>query len=632
MTGLTDPLRIDHVEAPGGGVIGMTFCPGKKDRYSASGHWDRDLDVDIAAIRRWGANAVVTLMEQPELAEVGVPDSGERVERAGMDWHHLPIRDVDIPDDAFARLWRYSGLRLRACLRRGGRIVLHCRGGLGRTGTIAGMLLAELGVSPGDAIKRIRAARSGTIETSEQEAYVRATRRVDEAADSRAAKLLGCLIGGAVGDAFGYAIEFDSLDTIRREHGQAGLREPVLEAGKLVVSDDTQMTLFTLEGLTRAMNGGGAWSSDQAVDEVRRSYLDWLDTQGGARPCAELAGTLALQPALRAERAPGNTCLSALQAGGTGTIESPINHSKGCGGAMRTAPVGLLPWIDSAGAFSLGARIGALTHGHPDGWGPAGFVPAVVRRALAGEALPGAIAGALADLRAATKGQRKSPSTRPYEEAQRLAAEPGGDPTAHIRQLGEGWTGEEAAAIAVYAALTGRDFRDVVAIAANHDGDSDSTASIAGQFWGAAHGLDDIPHSWVRRLDVFDELLAVAGGALDAKVMPRRWHEYVVGEHIDRGKPGIYEWRIDGVGTYIGKYKRISRPEREYGRNIARRLSNKPYRKSKPDNFRRIHVALAAAVRSGRKITLVILENVPEGDINAREQALIRERSANLNG
>ena len=70
--------------------------------------------------------------------------------------------------------------------------------------------------------------------------------------------------------------------------------------------------------------------------------------------------------------------------------------------------------------------------------------------------------------------------------------------------MGEGWIGEEALAVGVYAALAGQSFREVFAIAANHDGDSDSTASIAGQLYGAWKGMTDLPQSWVEQLDVFD--------------------------------------------------------------------------------------------------------------------------------
>jgi len=119
-TSLCHPLRIDAVTAPGGGQIGMTLCPGKVKPRSVSGPWARDLIADIDAIRAWGAGAVVTLMESHELEAVGVAGLGERVEEAGIEWHHLPIRDVDVPDRAFEDLWLYAGHRLRRRLSAGG--------------------------------------------------------------------------------------------------------------------------------------------------------------------------------------------------------------------------------------------------------------------------------------------------------------------------------------------------------------------------------------------------------------------------------------------------------------------------------------------------------------------------------
>lgn len=168
MTSLTHPLRIDAVAAPGGGLIGMTFCPGKKQRDAASGTWDRDLDLDLARIRDWGAVAVVTLMEAHELAKYQVERLGAAVEAFGLEWHHLPIIDADVPREPFEALWVRSGPRLREHLAAGRRILLHCRGGLGRTGTIAARLLAELGMPTRDAVAAVHAARPGTLETPAQ--------------------------------------------------------------------------------------------------------------------------------------------------------------------------------------------------------------------------------------------------------------------------------------------------------------------------------------------------------------------------------------------------------------------------------------------------------------------------------
>lgn len=178
-TSLTDPLRIDHAEAPGGGKIGMTFCPGKKQAHAVSGPWDRDLALDLARIQAWGAVAVVTLMEDFELADCRVGTIGAAVEALGMEWHNLPITDVDVPRKPFEAGWVQSGPRLRHHLLEGRSVLLHCRGGLGRTGTIAARLLIELGVPARDAIAKVRAARPGTIETLAQANHVKTIRPVN---------------------------------------------------------------------------------------------------------------------------------------------------------------------------------------------------------------------------------------------------------------------------------------------------------------------------------------------------------------------------------------------------------------------------------------------------------------------
>lgn len=172
-TSVTHPLRIDAVSAGDiFGRIGITFCPGKHDRTAMSGHWDRDLGLDLNAIRDWGAGAVVTLVEAHELVDLRVERLGEEVARRGMRWLHLPIVDVSTPDGDFERQWVAAGDELRGLLRRRCDVVVHCRGGLGRAGTIAARLLVELGMAPAAAIVAVRAARPGAIETDAQEAHV----------------------------------------------------------------------------------------------------------------------------------------------------------------------------------------------------------------------------------------------------------------------------------------------------------------------------------------------------------------------------------------------------------------------------------------------------------------------------
>jgi len=142
-----------------------------------SGAWDRDLSRDLDAIRDWGAAAVVTLLEPKELTLLRVERLGEEVLRRNMLWFHLPIVDVSIPNEKFEQEWGVAGEELRSILRRKLDVLIHCRGGLGRAGTIAAWLLIELGMEPKKAIASVRAARPGAIETSEQEEFVLGIRR-----------------------------------------------------------------------------------------------------------------------------------------------------------------------------------------------------------------------------------------------------------------------------------------------------------------------------------------------------------------------------------------------------------------------------------------------------------------------
>jgi ADP-ribosyl-[dinitrogen reductase] hydrolase len=501
LTSCASALEIATLPLPGGkGVLGITHCPGKCEPAWGRGGDGRDMNQDLGAIRAWGATVLVTLIEEHEFELLRVDRLGEMAEAQGLEWHHLPIPDMDVPDWHFGRRWIYSGLRLRRLLRQGGRVVLHCRAGLGRAGTIAAHLLVELGVPSAEAISLVRKCRKGAIQTAAQEAHVTQVSRISPEADEAMARRLACLLGGALGDGFGYAVEFDRLAAIQRRFGPGGLRVPQYEHGQLVVSDDTQMTLFTLEGLVRSQLQGDT-EDDALVSSIRLSYLDWLDTQGGKGEKHVAASRLMKHAVLHARQSPGNTCLSALEAGGRGTPEAPINDSKGCGGVMRVAPIALLPGMDARRAFRLGVLSTALTHGHPSGYLSAGCLAAMLAALLAGQPQGAAAQEARALL---TEQPGHEETLRALDTALETMRHPhlGHLPPA----LGEGWVGEEALAIGLYAAARSLDFAAVMAIAANHDGDSDSTASIAGQIFGAQYGLEALPHAWIRRLDVLDAL------------------------------------------------------------------------------------------------------------------------------
>lgn len=166
------PLQIAALAVPGGGSLGLTFCPGKCGP-SLFGHmWQRDLDADLDVIHKWGARVVVTLVEGFELEALQVAALGQAVASRGMRWLHLPIVDVGVPSSAFERAWREELPVLLATLEQGGKVLVHCKGGLGRAGMVAAFLLIETGDPPEAAIRKVRAVRPGAIETTAQERYV----------------------------------------------------------------------------------------------------------------------------------------------------------------------------------------------------------------------------------------------------------------------------------------------------------------------------------------------------------------------------------------------------------------------------------------------------------------------------
>lgn len=173
-TSQSHPLRIDSVSYPNShGRIGMTLCPGKTQARGHSGaRWARDLAADLDVIVDWKADFLITLTEVYELLHLKVPNLGAEARARGLSWHHLPISDGEYPAQHTFKRWQALNVKLHGCLAQGGRVLLHCMGGLGRVGTMTARLLIEAGIEPTDAIERVRAARPGAIETSIQEDWL----------------------------------------------------------------------------------------------------------------------------------------------------------------------------------------------------------------------------------------------------------------------------------------------------------------------------------------------------------------------------------------------------------------------------------------------------------------------------
>jgi len=323
----------------------------------------------------------------------------------------------------------------------------------------------------------------------------------------------GCLLGGAIGDALGAPIEFMSVAEIRKGFGPNGLVDYAPAYGRIgAITDDTQMTMFTAEGLLRAYNRSQTRGICNPSAVLYGAYLRWLLTQGERPHNPDWPGLdtgwLIRVPELFSKRAPGNTCLSALRGADFGTAESPLNNSKGCGGVMRVAPVGLLFSAlldaDVQRAFDMGCDAAAVTHGHPTGYLAAGLLSAVIFHIIRGFELAQAVGVGLQILRTRLRHEETSTAVMKALTLARTDPEPSPET---VERLGGGWIAEEALAIAIYCSLTAQvDFRRGVLAAVNHGGDSDSTGAITGNILGALLGVSAIPPSWLEQLELREPL------------------------------------------------------------------------------------------------------------------------------
>jgi ADP-ribosyl-[dinitrogen reductase] hydrolase len=296
-----------------------------------TGSWARDLGLDLDAIEAWGAVAVVTLIEHHEIVSLNVERLGEEVRRRHMHWLHLPIADFSVPGPAFEAAWIDAGEGIRARLRDGFDIVVHCKGGLGRAGLVAARLMVELGDTPEVAITAVRAARPGAIETAAQADYVRQQSVASRpAATSRADIVdrgLGALLGLAVGDAIGTTLEFAARVSYQPVTDMTGGGPFKLKPGEW--TDDTAMALALADSLIANPSLDDANPSLDDADLMRR-FVEWWDH--GTYSCTGFCFDI------------GNTTKDALnrwKRSGDPIAGSTAPESAGNGSLVRLAPVAL---------------------------------------------------------------------------------------------------------------------------------------------------------------------------------------------------------------------------------------------------------------------------------------------------
>lgn len=345
-------------------------------------------------------------------------------------------------------------------------------------------------------------------------------------------KIRGSLLGGAAGDALGYPIEFDNELFIHREYGENGILEYHLrKSGKAIISDDTQMTLFTANGLLvgEAMRREGR-DEGNLHKYALSAYYDWLLTQECDFDEVETAeredlfhggiSWLLNVPELFDCRAPGRTCLSALRhpKNISDFFTTPVNDSKGSGGIMRVAPIALLYNPDEldGGIKELdteGAYIAAVTHGHPLGYMSAAVVVHIISRLVYGktDSLEDIIVDARNTCKEVFSGYDCLNELMDIIDLAIELSKNDEDDLDNIHKLGEGWVAEEALGIALYCALKYQnDFSKALQVSVNHKGDSDSTGAVTGNILGALIGFDAIEDKWKNNLELYDVIIDMA--------------------------------------------------------------------------------------------------------------------------
>ena len=322
-------------------------------------------------------------------------------------------------------------------------------------------------------------------------------------------KCRGCLLGGAIGDALGYPIEF--LKNIKSKEYTKYKND------KGIISDDTQMSLFTANGLLwRETRGAMRGISPLVETALYYAYLDWLETQDYTKKNLYNVTWLKNVSELKHQRAPGITCLTSLSSGKIGTLKEPINDSKGCGGVMRVAPIGLyLKNAETAGEY--GAKSSAITHGHIYS-SMASYVLASTIYFLSHTdiVIEDALNQSMTLMKKYFKTNKlcKKKDLKSFEKIINFAidlSKQNIEDTRAIDLLGEGWVAEETLAIAIYSSLKYKnDFKSAIICAINHSGDSDSTGAVTGNILGAYLGIDKIPSYYIENLELKDIILEIA--------------------------------------------------------------------------------------------------------------------------
>lgn len=484
------PIRVDWLPTPWLGKVGLTFAPGKKQPAAATGSWDRDLGADIARLRAgFAADHLVCLIEDHEFAELGIEHLPREAAAAGIAFHRLPIADFSTPPDPASAAALVSDIAGWAAA--GENVVVHCKGGLGRAGTIGGCVLRHSGMDGERALQALVETRGpGCPESDAQRQFVW---DFAAGAPSPRSRVLGAVLAAAIGDALGHPTEFLSHQQIRSTYGPSGVTGFELwweRDGRRFApyTDDTQMAEIVLRAL---VSHGREATLEPVMTAMAQGFAHWsVEPQGG-------------------HRAPGNNCMH-----GAGRLRAGVHWREagaptagGCGSVMRTYPFGIIFADDLERAEHWAVEHSRMTHGDPIALAACAAMAVGVALELQGRA-PADVLASMVE----AAGRHDAGTAR--MAAQAVAdAHAGAEPEAVLGRL-QGWAAHEAIAAAMYvAARHERDLPGALLEGANAHGDSDSIATLAGALLGARLGLEAVPPHWVRDVERSEELLALGKAA-----------------------------------------------------------------------------------------------------------------------
>ena len=501
-TSESSPIRINWLPAsrlPGlTGQVGLTFAPGKHAYSKRCDRWERDLAADLHRMAsHHQVHVLVCSLQDHELEQLNIPELVPQAEAHGMEVLRLPIPDGGVlpGPDPVAQLVEKITRRARD----GKNIVIHCAGGLGRTGTIAGCLLVQHGSTAADSIHVLHQVRGRNCpETGGQEAFIfdyqraYASPAVSPPLTPRQSQLVGAVLGAAIGDAMGHPTEFiKTFEGIRSKYGPDGVTEfkKYWNDGPrrfAPYTDDTQMAEAVLRGLLEGREDGEG--RDATMERIAARFVEWeRNPQGG-------------------HRGPGNACMSGCRnlARGTHWSRAGGRTQGGCGSVMRAYPLGLVFHRDIQRAEDWAVAQSWMTHRDPMATSACAAMAVGLVLVQRGEQ----------PLHAATEmvaaACRHCPRTAGMITRAIDEALTGVKPEVTLQRL-LGWRGDEAIAAAVYTFVRNPDDpRAAILEAANTPGDSDSLATLVGALVGARCGIGAFPVDWVERVERTQELRELA--------------------------------------------------------------------------------------------------------------------------